>query len=180
MQACTIRPITKQDDLGIYRQLFSRSEICVSTGKETGDLRIQAIGEEYINSVLSSDLSSYASLNTEFRRGCGEFWVLVGGDSESIIGSVALEDKGAGTGELRRMVVDSRHRRRGLAVALTKHLLDHARRCGLQKVVLSTPSINTGATLMYKKSGFRLERTEEVSTGAHGHLSITHMLIELF
>lgn len=64
-----------------------------------------------------------------------------------------------GTCMLKHMVVDQRYQRRGVGTALTKKVLDFARKHNATKVWLDTVPILSGAISLYQKLGFRKSGT---------------------
>ncbi|KDR82123.1 hypothetical protein GALMADRAFT_240646 [Galerina marginata CBS 339.88] len=64
--------------------------------------------------------------------------------------------------ELRRMVVSSRHRRRGIAHLLLKAAVGHARKNTIKSIYLTTSSFQSPAINMYKKLGWNVEGIRKV------------------
>mmetsp|Transcript_30852 Transcript_30852/g.57541 ORF Transcript_30852/g.57541 Transcript_30852/m.57541 type:complete len:206 (+) Transcript_30852:82-699(+) len=162
------------DNLDQYRDLFLRCDNVVVAGIEQNDDDLRRVGEEYVANACQSDLASWASVSEVYQHGCGDFWLLVLVDSTSlqeasdssgwntpstIVGSIAMEDKGNGVFELRRLCVSDAYRRMGLGMKLLQHLVSHAEASGqLRRLYFSTPSINTSAISMYLKGGFVFEK----------------------
>ena len=83
----------------------------------------------------------------------GNFWVADEGGA--VVGMVGIERESDASAELRRMAVDARHRRRGVARALLAHAEDSCRAQGYRKVVLSTSDLQAPARRLYETSGYR-------------------------
>ncbi len=137
MEDFLLRPVSA-DDMPALRSLFQRSEVSTAYGVEQCDAYIRRIGERYTEKTLNSDLASFASLSTVFKKHASEYWVAVHIPSGVIAGMVAVECTSPGVGELRRMAVDNAFRRRGLAMRLVRHALEFAQQEGLLTVTLST------------------------------------------
>ena len=95
------------------------------------------------------------------------FWVieeiLPDGGIGEMVGMIALDCSprdGIVQGELRRMVVSSRHRRMGIGKVLLETLLAHARKHGLPAVWLGTSEYQTPARVMYERYGWVEVRRE--------------------
>jgi GNAT superfamily N-acetyltransferase len=69
-----------------------------------------------------------------------------------------LERADATSAELRRMYVDSRNRRRGLARHMLTFAEDLARRERYMVMMLSTSELQYAAISLYRSFGYRLER----------------------
>ncbi len=69
-------------------------------------------------------------------------------------GVVVIRDVGDGTAELRRMYVRPAYRRRGLARALVRSVVEEARKLGYRRVLLMTSDEFEGAAPLYESEGF--------------------------
>jgi GNAT superfamily N-acetyltransferase len=85
------------------------------------------------------------------RSGQG-FWVA---DSGGVIGMVGIERESGEAAELRRMAVETSHRRRGIARALLAHAEAFCREQGYRKIVLNTSERQAAARRLYESSGYR-------------------------
>jgi len=148
-----VRPVCA-GDVPALRSLFQRSEVSTAYGVEHRDPYIRGVGERYTEKTLSTDLASFASLSSVFKKRASEYWVAEHVPSGAVAGMVAVECISPGVGELRRMAVDEAFRRRGLAMRLVLHALDFAQQAGLHTVTLTTQSFNKAAISLYKKAGF--------------------------
>jgi N-acetylglutamate synthase-like GNAT family acetyltransferase len=90
-----------------------------------------------------------------YRRGCGNFWVAL--DGETVVGSVGLLDIGGGQAALRKMFVRASHRgpEHGVAKRLLDALLAWCRAHALPDVYLGTTAKFLAAHRFYEKNGFR-------------------------
>ncbi|KAK3288510.1 hypothetical protein CYMTET_4018 [Cymbomonas tetramitiformis] len=84
------------------------------------------------------------------------------GGVEDVVGCVALENKGNGVCELRRMSVDSSYRRLRIAQKLLQQLKAHACQQGYTKITLSTSEFQVAAQRLYVKHGFQLCSTTAI------------------
>lgn len=91
-----------------------------------------------------------------YQHGAGNFWLAWDGDLP--IGMVGAQDIG-GVVELRRMFVRAEYRRRGVATALVRALIDYSRAHGARAIELWTGPDGPGKPL-YQTLGFR--QTEEL------------------
>ncbi len=73
----------------------------------------------------------------------------------AIVGCVALESLSAQQAELRRMSVDAKWQRRGIAAQLCRALLAHAKQTGHKEVILTTSEMQQGACKLYEAMGWQ-------------------------
>jgi len=92
------------------------------------------------------------------------FWVA---DENRMVGMVGVEQHADDAAELRRMVVESAHRRKGLGRALLAHAEAFCRNAGYRKVVLSTSELQVAAMRLYESSGYRRVREEIAAATSH-------------
>lgn len=91
----------------------------------------------------------------------GGFWVAVD-DGGDVIGTLGLVRKDK-YGVLKKFFVASayRGREKGISAKLFERLLEHARKCGLEQIVLDSPAACHRAHGFYRKMGFgRVVREE--------------------
>jgi GNAT superfamily N-acetyltransferase len=93
-----------------------------------------------------------------FRAGGGEFWV-ARDETGTVRATAALHvhaaaDGGARVGELKSMYVDHAGRRRGVGRALTRHVMEAARRAGCSAMELWSDTRFEAAHRMYESLGF--------------------------
>ena len=77
-------------------------------------------------------------------------------DSDRLVGCCALKDLGDRHAELKSMRVAATHTGRGIASALLRHVLDHARHQGFRRISLETGSdpFFAPAWRLYRRHGF--------------------------
>jgi len=88
----------------------------------------------------------------------GRFWVA--DDGTGIIAMFGLERHGENGMELRRMYVDPRARRRGLARRMLDVAEDFCRESGIAAMHLSTAEIQEAAIALYQARGYERVREE--------------------
>ena len=110
---------------------------------------------KFINSCLASDLKDIDKTYMSIDK-C-HMWVAEwGGNVVGMVGLVHNEGHKPGVAELQRMSVSPVCRRMGIARKLLDELLQHAKKQGFEKIVLTTTSAQTPAIGLYKKYGFKL------------------------
>jgi GNAT superfamily N-acetyltransferase len=112
--------------------------------------------EQYILTAIGGEMNRLHDLFSEARGNA--FWV-VEADGQ-IIGMFGIERRGDESMELRRMYLDRRHRGRGIAQRMLACAETRARELGFSKLVLCTAEVQNAAIAFYRKSGYRLVRTE--------------------
>ena len=80
-------------------------------------------------------------------------------DSKNV-GCIFLAKESATVARIRLLLVDPKARRLGLGARLVEECISFARRAGYKKITLWTHSVLTAARNIYRKSGFKLVRTE--------------------
>ncbi|KAJ6458933.1 acyl-CoA N-acyltransferase [Mycena vitilis] len=107
-------------------------------------------------------------------QGPGAFWVAAiespVGKSSEVVGYLGLDYRAIADpsfGELRRMIVSMKHRRRGIGSLLITAALDHARRHAppYETLDLETTEFQPGARKLYENHGFVLVGTRIVRMG---------------
>ncbi|MFY1697255.1 MULTISPECIES: GNAT family N-acetyltransferase [unclassified Solwaraspora] len=91
---------------------------------------------------------------TGLRKPGVQLWVAR--DGATIVGTGGLAEVEPGHEEIKSMRTDPRHRGRGIATAVLRHLLEDARRRGVRRVSLETGSMEffAAARALYAKAGF--------------------------
>jgi len=72
-------------------------------------------------------------------------------------------DPDPGKAELRRMIVASSYRRKGVALKLIASLIEHARLHNIKAIFLNTSSYQLEAMKMYQFYGWKPQKRENVS-----------------
>jgi GNAT superfamily N-acetyltransferase len=112
--------------------------------------------EQYIATVIDGELKQLSDIFSAARRNA--FWV-VEADSR-IVGMFGIEACDAERTELRRMYLDKPYRGRGIAQRMLACAEARARELDFATIVLSTAEVQNAAIAFYRKSGYRLVRTE--------------------
>jgi len=99
-----------------------------------------------------SDATDLLEIEKIYLLGNGNFWIAL--DSNRVVGTIALEDKGEKTGYLQRMYLAKEYRGTGLAQKLLNNLLEFAKNRNLKEIFLGTTPVAKRAIRFYEKSGF--------------------------
>lgn len=112
--------------------------------------------EDYISTSISGELSQLREVFSATKRNA--FWVVeIDGQ---IVGMFGIESRSEDSTELRRMYLDRAFRGRGIAQRMLQCAEAQAREFGFSTMILSTAEIQEAAIAFYRKSGYRLVRTE--------------------
>lgn len=96
--------------------------------------------------------------------------VLVATSRGEAMGHVQMIDEGDGVWELKSLAVVETYRGEGLGRRLVEAGVEHARRRGARRVVLSTGAADAGALRFYQRLGFRMVRVvRDAFTTAAGY-----------
>jgi putative acetyltransferase len=112
--------------------------------------------EQYVATGIDGELKHLPDIFTAARRNA--FWV-VEADGR-IVGMFGIEACDLDRTELRRMYLDKLYRGRGIAQRMLAYAEARARELGFTKIILSTAEVQNAAIAFYRKSGYRLVRTE--------------------
>jgi ribosomal protein S18 acetylase RimI-like enzyme len=118
--------------------------------------------QSYIERAVREELSRIEEYY--FGREGQGFWVA---DENRVVGMVGVEQHAHDAAELRRMAVESAHRRKGLGRTLLAHAEAFCRDAGYRTVVLSTSELQVAAMRLYASSGYRLVREEIAAATSH-------------
>jgi GNAT superfamily N-acetyltransferase len=114
----------------------------------------------YVQRAIDEELSRVGEYYAR-----GGFWVAeVDG---AVVGMAGIERQSAGKAELRRMIVDRAHRRRGIARALLAAAESFCRDAGYVFIVLNTSELQQPAMRLYEASGYRRTRTAAPERTTH-------------
>ncbi len=83
-------------------------------------------------------------------------WVLLALDGAQPVGCAGLKQFSTSDAEVKRLWVDPKYRKRGIAAALMDQIEDRARQMGYRRVVLQTRPVMTDAVALYAKRGYAL------------------------
>jgi GNAT superfamily N-acetyltransferase len=131
-------------------------DLFIRVNRELAPLDMREQFEQYIQTSIDGEMSRLGDIFSETRRNA--FWVVETGDQ--IIGMFGIESRSDDTTELRRMYLDRRHRGRGIAQRMLQCAETRARHLGFANLILSTAEVQRAAITFYRKSGYRLVRTE--------------------
>jgi GNAT superfamily N-acetyltransferase len=124
--------------------------------RELAPVGMEKLFEQYIAMTIDDELKQLLQVFSEARRNA--FWVVEG--ANEIVGSFGIESRNPNETELRRMYLDERYRGSGVAQRMLDFAQAEARARGFTMMILSTAQIQKAADRFYRKSGFRLIRTE--------------------
>ncbi|HYG55678.1 MAG TPA: GNAT family N-acetyltransferase [Burkholderiales bacterium] len=151
-----IRPYRTEDNaavVALFRQFMA--ELTPADMKEEF--------AEYVEIAIRDELGRvgeyYASRP---RQG---FWVAeLGG---RVVGMIGIEKREEHVAEVRRMAVETSHRRRGIGRALLAAAEAFSRESGYEKIQLSTSERQEAARRLYESNGYRLLGTGVASRTTH-------------
>jgi len=150
MTPLAIRPYEDSDHEAV-RTLFIR------VNRELAPVALRERFEDYIASSLAGEIDRIPAYY-DTARGCG-FWVAL--REGALVGNFGLEPaEGVAAFELRRMYVDPRARRLGIARIMLDRAEAICRERGRLKMVLSTSELQSAAVGLYRAAGYRLVRQE--------------------
>ncbi len=148
-QPATFRAYRQAD----YEQVAA---LWVRINRELAPADMREQFEQYIATALLGELRQLEDIFSEAKRNA--FWIVEidGG----VIGTFGIESRSQDTTELRRMYLDRRHRGRGIAQRMLQFAEARARDFGFSMLILSTAEVQRAAINFYRKSGYRLVKTE--------------------
>jgi len=105
------------------------------------------------------DLFDYYS--DDGKRGAAkkQFWVAMNTTTDRIVGTVAVDKRTTDVAQLKRMFVDTGHRRRGIGSHLVQTAIDFCSANSYKEIVLYSSGAQKSAQHLYQKCGFVKERT---------------------
>jgi RimJ/RimL family protein N-acetyltransferase len=128
--------------------------------RELAPANMRELFERYVTTAISGELRELQNIFSEAERNA--FWVVeIDGH---LVGMFGIERRSEDRTELRRMYLDRYYRGRGIAQRMLQCAETRARDFGFSKLILSTAEIQKAAIAFYRKSGFRLLRTESADT----------------
>jgi GNAT superfamily N-acetyltransferase len=154
MMAASEKPITirtyEDKDYDQVAGLFVR------VNRELAPAEMRGLFERYISTAINGELKQLRDIFAETRRNA--FWVVE--IDAQIVGTFGIEACGKDTTELRRMYLDRRYRGRSIAQRMLQCAEARALELGFSTMILSTAEVQKAAIAFYRKSGYRLVRTE--------------------
>jgi GNAT superfamily N-acetyltransferase len=124
--------------------------------RELAPAGMERLFEQYIAMTIDGELTKLLEVFSEAKRNA--FWVVE--SANAIVGSFGIEGRSLSDTELRRMYLDEAYRGLGVAQRMLDCAQAEARALGFTKIIVSTARIQKAADRFYRKSGFRLIRTE--------------------
>ena len=100
-----------------------------------------------------------------YEHGGGEFWIAV--DDGTVIGTLALMNKGNGNAVLKKAFVRSDHRKKGVLSKLYDELLAFANSKDIHTFIFDTPSVATDCHHFFEKRGYRRIAKDELPFEYH-------------
>jgi GNAT superfamily N-acetyltransferase len=132
------------------------AELWTRINRELAPSDMRELFEQYIAVAVIGELEHIPDKFSETRRNA--FWVVE--CNATIIGTFGIENCGDDSTELRRMYLDRLHRGQGHAHRMLLAAEARARELGFSRMILSTAEIQKAALAFYRKSNYRLVRTE--------------------
>ncbi|WP_039656479.1 GNAT family N-acetyltransferase [Clostridium tyrobutyricum] len=102
-------------------------------------------------------------ITTYYLKGGGGFWIAVN-DQNDVVGTLGLMNKHNKYGVLKKFFVEPSYRGKeiGVSAQLFDKLMEHAKKCGMEQIVLDTPSACYRAHSFYNKMGFEQISKEQL------------------
>jgi putative acetyltransferase len=135
-------------------------DLFIRINRELASPKMRERFEQYIQTSIDGEMSRLRDIFSQTKRNA--FWVVETGDE--IIGMFGIESRSNDSTELRRMYLDRRHRGLGIAQRMLQCAEMRARDLGFAKLILSTSEVQKAAITFYRKSGYRLVRSQRADT----------------
>jgi GNAT superfamily N-acetyltransferase len=129
-------------------------DLFVRINRELAPGEMRGLFEQYLSTAISGELKHLRDIFSETKRNA--FWVVE--TDEHIVGTFGIEACDNYSMELRRM--DEHYRGRGVAQLMLECAEARALELGFSKMILSTAEVQKAAIAFYRKSGYRLIKTE--------------------
>lgn len=140
-------------EAGDYDQVAA---LWTRVNRELAPPHMRELFEEYITFAINGELKHLSDVFSEAKRNA--VWVVE--TDGKIIGTFGIESCGEDSTELRRMYLDQAYRGQGLALSMLRRAEAQARDLGFSRMILSTSEVQKAALTFYRKSGYRLAKTE--------------------
>jgi GNAT superfamily N-acetyltransferase len=138
------------------RDCESVAELWTRINRELAPPDMRELFERYISVAVNGELRQLHDIFAEARRNA--FWVVA--SDTRIIGTFGIESRSDDSTELRRMYLDREYRGQGIAQQMLSQAEQRARDLGFSRMILSTAQVQTAAIAFYRKTGYRLVKTE--------------------
>lgn len=117
------------------------------------DLILHIQNEEAKINLSLEEQPDLLDIPSYYQNNGGEFWIAVDGDT--VIGTLALMNKGNGNAVLKKGFVRADRRKHGILTQLYDVLMDFSRAKGFTTFVFDTPSVATDCHRFFEKRGFK-------------------------
>jgi RimJ/RimL family protein N-acetyltransferase len=131
-------------------------DLFVRINRGLAPAEMHGLFEQYISTAINGELKQLRDIFSEAKRNA--FWAVEIG--EKIVGTFGIEAYDSNSTELRRMYLDERYRGRGIAQLMLDCAEAWALELGFPKMILSTAEVQKAAIAFYRRSGYRLTKTE--------------------
>jgi len=120
------------------------------------DLILYIQNVEYSVGLTIEDQPDLLNIGKYYLTNGGGFWIAVD-DNDKVIGTLGLQKRENNTGILKKFFVHKDYRGKvfGIATQLYNELLTHAKKEGMNSIILDTPSVAARSHSFYKKAGFK-------------------------
>lgn len=151
--AASLKVTIRAYDTADYDQVVA---LFIRINRELAPDHMREQFEEYIATAIDGELKQLPDIFSAAR--CNAFWVVEA--NNQIVGMFGIEACDAKRTELRRMYLDKSYRGRGIAQRMLACAEARARELKFVTMLLSTAEVQNAAIAFYRKSGYRLVRTE--------------------
>lgn len=124
------------------------------------DLILHIQNEEAKINLSLEEQPDLLDIPNYYEKDGGEFWLAV--EDSTVIGTLALMNKGNGNGILKKGFVNKEHRKCGILTELYKTLLDYAKKKDMKQLMFDTPSVATNCHRFFEKAGYvRINKNQQ-------------------
>ena len=124
------------------------------------DLILHIQNEEAKINLSLEEQPDLLDIPNYYEKDGGEFWLAV--EDNTVIGTLALMNKGNGNGVLKKGFVKKEHRKCGILTELYRTLLDYAIKSNINQLMFDTPSVATDCHRFFEKEGYvRISKSEQ-------------------
>jgi GNAT superfamily N-acetyltransferase len=131
-------------------------DLFVRINRGLAPAEMRGLFEQYISTAINGELKHLRDIFSETKRNA--FWVVE--TDGHIVGTFGIEACDNYSMELRRMYLDEHYRGRGVAQLMLECAEARALELGFSRMILSTAEVQKAAIAFYRKSGYRLIKTE--------------------